>query len=294
MSPPFEKKYTWIDRDSTGRLCLFRKVRKSYKYEKKVIEIHEKDEYEYGCGCGCIDTYDLPTRHTRKDKHKREDDQVYEHKHHHYYFHDPPSPRASPSPEPVHQKGARCPETVPIVELPPKVEVRRPRNRSPSPPPCSHPFKLREFLFCCSPPSAALAPIPRSPRPAKVYHVVDPHIKLEKVPVHKLCKATPCHPAARLEKVKVERLRPEHLDDFELQAPAPRHHERGRGRARHRDCEHDEDDDNSHVEAPRVRVPRRLSYSRTRVMGEREEERARWDEELEAFVVKRAPVVRFE
>jgi len=314
MSPLNDKKSSWIGRDADGRLCLFRRLPKQYssykiyKREKEVVEVCEQEEREYFYENDCSDPNDGPRHRAREDKYKKEEHQgrAYDRN---YDRHRKPSPKIPTSPKPILKKVPGPPPFIPVVDPAPRVEVRRPRHRSPSPTPsirfpCTPTLRFRD-IFGSSPTASPGPPLgPKKPTPPsagspRVYHIADPHVKLEKIPVHKLYKVGRVNPV-RLEKVKLERLTPTQVNYLDLDKLSLRSDRDERDRRRtHCDIyesenDHylsDEEEIGGHAGTPRAHLQRRRSYSRNRVV---QEERATWDEDLDAFVIKRVPEVRFE
>lgn len=283
IPPLFEKKYYWVEKDNKGQLFLFRKKRKSYTYEKKVVKTREEHEYRPAHGPGRMNLNDPAKHHhaySSRDKYRDDESRVYKHVHHHYFPDNPPpvlQPPLKSPPKNSPKNGARYPGMTPTVELP--------------------------------------------PHPAKLYRPVDADLTLRKVPVHNELQHGTRLESTKLERLRSQRY--DDFESGRELEHKYEHEERERGRSKHRDhgfgygygADGDEDDhgyDSSsgsemhhrrHVRRNSVRSPRGRgrSYSRARSVDESEyqeheehEEHASWDEDLGAYVVKRTPSVRFE
>lgn len=297
----FEKKYYWVEKDQKGQMFLFRKKRKPYTYEKKIVKTREKDDH--GFTCNDPRYYD----HACKDKHRHDNRKSHEHVHHHCSPGNAPPQMQQPCSNFSHKKYAGWINACSVK--PHQPSMCHPCNRRPSP----------------QPQQAKHHP---SSHPCKTYRPVDSHLKLEKIPVNELHQH-----GTRLESVKLERYRPEREGDFpdlhddkHKRKDTHKHHERPRGRPRHRhydeqdDHESDYDSCDSTCSCSHIRTGvRTFTHDRSRASPcsrgrsrssssscsrEREPthehdhardfESAVWDQDLGAWVVKRGPSVRFE
>ncbi|KAK5048343.1 hypothetical protein LTR84_006013 [Exophiala bonariae] len=274
MFPLFEKKFYWVEKDSKGRMFLYRKKGESYTYVKKVAKTREKDDYKSTCDCSKY--HDQAYRY----KHKADDRKLQEHVHHHY-FHDKSTLCTTSKPKPNPKKCTQCLDPDPVILGQTSVCHSWCRTRSPSS-------------------SSSPAPKGKCQASPSIRHLHGNGVRVERSKVE------------RYRPEREGDFDDFHDKYKQTHKDATKNHEQPRGRARDRclardDTVDDEPDDESyhsdcshvctgvctdvHAAAPTHDRPAPL---RDHTRRDREYERVTWDQDMGAWVAKRKPTVRFE